>query len=169
MSKTIQDKKFVELTYTITDVKSGDVLVALEYPLGYVHGSNDILAPDILDELKGKSKGDIVEVIIDCNQLYGPRDEGLVFTDHIQNVPKNFHKIGTAILMESENGTAKNFIVTKIDEKTLTVDGNNPLCGREVKFTLKVLNVRKATNEELATGGAIAQLPDIGSANTIPI
>jgi FKBP-type peptidyl-prolyl cis-trans isomerase SlyD len=71
--------------------------------------------------------------------------------------------------MESENGTAKNFIVTKIDEKTLTVDGNNPLCGREVKFTLKVLNVRKATNEELATGGAIAQLPDIGSANTIPI
>jgi FKBP-type peptidyl-prolyl cis-trans isomerase SlyD len=169
MSKTIQDKKFVELTYTITDVKSGDVLVALEYPLGYVHGSNDILAPDILDELKGKSKGDIVEVIIDCNQLYGPRDEGLVFTDHIQNVPKNFHKIGTAILMESENGTAKNFIVTKIDEKTLTVDGNNPLCGREVKFTLKILNVREATNEELATGGAIAQLPDIGSANTIPI
>jgi FKBP-type peptidyl-prolyl cis-trans isomerase SlyD len=169
MSKTIQDKKFVELTYTITDVKSEDVLVALEYPLGYVHGSNDILAPDILDELKGKSKGDIVEVIIDCNQLYGPRDEGLVFTDHIQNVPKNFHKIGTAILMESENGTAKNFIVTKIDKKTLTVDGNNPLCGREVKFTLKILNVREATNEELATGGAIAQLPDIGSANTIPI
>ncbi len=169
MSKTIQNKKFVELTYTITDVKSGEVLVAIEYPLGYVHGSNDILAPDILDELKGKSKGDIVEVMIDCNQLYGPRDETLVFTDYIQNVPKEFHEIGITIPMESENGVIKQFIVTMIDEKTLTVDGNNPLCGREVKFTLKVLNVREATNEELATGGAPIQASDIGSANTIPI
>ena len=43
MSDTIQDDKFVELTYKIVDDKSGDVLFGVEYPIGYVHGHNDIL------------------------------------------------------------------------------------------------------------------------------
>ena len=158
-----------ELSYKITDQKTGDLLVAVEYPLGYVHGANDILAPDVLDKLKGKSKGDVVEVPIDCNQLYGPRDEGLVFTDFIENVPKEYHEIGTTISMQNENGSTKDFIVTKINDKTLTVDGNNPLCGRKVIFKLKILNVRDATDEEVTAGGAIKEIPDIGNSNTIPI
>ncbi len=169
MSDTIKDKKFVELSYKVTDLKTGNVLVTVEYPIGYVHGANDILAPDILEELKGKSKGDVVKVTIDCNQLYGPRDEGLVFTDCIKNVPKEYHKIGTTIVMENENGTTRNFIVTRVDDKTLTVDGNNPLCGREVIFTLEILNVRDATDEEISSGGALIASPNIGAANTIPI
>jgi FKBP-type peptidyl-prolyl cis-trans isomerase SlyD len=42
-----------------------------------------------------------------------------------------------------------------MDDETLTVDGNNPLCGREVVFTLEILTVRDATDEETRTGGAI--------------
>ena len=71
--------------------------------------------------------------------------------------------------MENENGSTRNFIVTRINDKTLTVDGNNPLCGRVVIFTLEVLNVRDATEEEIASGGAPGGSPDIGSADTIPI
>ena len=37
----------------------------------------------------------------------------------------------------------------------LTVDGNNPLCGREVVFTLEILGVRDATEEEEEDGQAI--------------
>lgn len=169
MNDTIEDKKYVELSYKITDTKTGDILVEVEYPIGYVHGSNDILAPAVLDELKGRSKGEIVEVPIDCNQLYGPRDEGLVFTDFIENVPKEYHEIGKTIVMENETGGTKTFIVTRIDEKTLTVDGNNPLSGRKVKFTLEILNVRDATEEEITAGGPVGMSPDIGTANTIPI
>ena len=47
MNDTIEDKKYVELSYKITDTKTGDVLVEVEYPIGYVHGSNDILAPAV--------------------------------------------------------------------------------------------------------------------------
>ena len=169
MKNTIEDKKFVELSYKITDQKTGDILVTVEYPLGYVHGANDILAPSVLNKLKGKSKGDIVKVPIDCNQLYGPRDEGLVFTDLIDNVPKEYRKIGTTIVMENENGSTRNFIVTQINNKNLTVDGNNPLCGRKVIFTLEILKVRDATDEEIAAGGAPEASPDIGIADTIPI
>ena len=155
--ETIRDGKFVELTYKVTDKKSGHVLTRVEFPLGYVHGHNEILAPSVHRELEGKSAGDVIEVPIDGNQIFGPRDESLVFTDHIENVPEEYRQIGTSILMENDKGQTRSFLVTRIDDETLTVDGNNPLCGREVVFTLEILTVRDATGEETRAGGAIVE------------
>ncbi len=169
MSETIQDGKFVELTYKVTDKKSGHVLTMVEFPLGYVHGHNEILAPSVHKELEGKSVGDVIEVPIDGNQIFGPRDESLVFTDHIENVPEEYRQVGTSILMENEKGQTRSFIVTRIDDKTLTVDGNNPLCGREVVFTLDILTVRKATDEEMKAGGAISAEADIDPSLMRPV
>jgi FKBP-type peptidyl-prolyl cis-trans isomerase SlyD len=161
MSETIENEKFVELNYKVIDVKTGDVLVTIDYPLGYVHGVNDVLSEQVTKELAGKMVGDIIEVPIDTEQLYGDRDESLVFTDRIENVPEEYREIGMTITMENDKGEPKNFIVTRFDEKTLTVDGNNPLCGREVVFTLEVLTVRDATDEELDLGGAVGADPDL--------
>jgi FKBP-type peptidyl-prolyl cis-trans isomerase SlyD len=155
MSEAIRDGKFVELTYEVTDKKSGHVLTRVEFPLGYVHGHNEILAPSVHKGLEGRSAGDVIEVTIDGNQIFGPRDESLVFTDHIENVPEEYRRIGTSILMGSDKGETHSFIVTRMDDKTLTIDGNNPLCGREVVFKLAILGVRDATDEEARTGEAI--------------
>lgn len=161
MSETIQDGKLVELTYKVTDGKSGRVLTCVEFPLGYVHGHNEILAPSIHAELEGKRAGDVIAVPIDGNRIFGPRDESLVFTDRIENVPEEYRRIGTSILMENDKGRTRSFLVTRVDDETLTVDGNNPLCGREVVFRLEILTVRDATDEELKAGGAIGAAPDI--------
>jgi len=169
MSETIQDGRYVELTYKVIDQKSGDVLVGVEFPIGYVHGANDILAPAVTEELVGKSAGDIIDVPIDCDQLYGPRDESLVFTDVIDNVPEDYREVGTTIVTQNEKGEARSFIVTRMDDKTLTVDGNNPLCGRQVIFKLEILNIRDATDEEIEAGGAIAVEPDIDKTHMVPI
>jgi FKBP-type peptidyl-prolyl cis-trans isomerase SlyD len=161
MSEIIRDGKFVELTYKVTDRKSGHVLTAVEFPLGYVHGHNEILAPSVHKELEGKSAGDVIEVPIDGNQIFGPRDESLVFTDNIENIPAEYRHVGTSILMENDNGRTRSFLVTRMDDETLTVDGNNPLCGREVVFNLEILAVRDASDEETRTGGAILAGADI--------
>jgi FKBP-type peptidyl-prolyl cis-trans isomerase SlyD len=155
MSQTIQDGKFVELTYKVTDKKTRHVLTRVEFPLGYVHGHNEILAPSVHKALEGKSVGDVIEVPIDGNQIFGPRDESLVFNDLIENVPEEYRQIGTSILMESNKGQTRSFIVTSMDDEKLTVDGNNPLCGRGVVFTLEILAVRDATDDETRMGGAI--------------
>ena len=154
-SETVQDGKFVELTYKVTDKKSGHVLTRVEFPLGYVHGHNEILAPSVHQALEGKSAGDVIEVPIDGNRIFGPRDESLVFTDRLENVPEAYRQVGTSILMENDKGRTRSFLVTRMDDETLTVDGNNPLCGREVVFTLEVLTVRDATDDETRAGGAI--------------
>ena len=157
----VRDGKYVELTYKVTDRRSGHVLSRVEFPLGYVHGHNEILAPSVHRELEGKSAGDVIEVIIDGNQIFGPRDESLVFSDDIENVPEEYRQVGTSILMENDKGQTRSFLVTHMDDESLTVDGNNPLCGREVVFTLQILTVRDATDEETRMGGAINAGADI--------
>ena len=169
MSDAIQDGKFVELTYKVTDRKSGHVLSCVEYPLGYIHGHNEILAPSVHKELEGKSAGDVIEVPIDGNRIFGPRDESLVFTDHVENVPEEYRQVGTSILMENGSNQTRSFIVTRMDSETLTVDGNNPLCGREVVFTLEILAVRDATDEEMKAGGAIGGEPNIDPSMMRPV
>lgn len=161
MRQVVNDGKFVELTYRVTDRKSGHLLTCVEFPLGYIHGHNEILAPSVHKELEGRSAGDVIEVPIDGNRVFGPRDESLVFTDRIENVPEDYRQVGTSILMGNDKGQTRSFVVTRMDEKTLTVDGNNPLCGREIVFRLAILNVRDATDEELKAGGAIVAGPNI--------
>lgn len=169
MQETIQNGKLVELIYKVTDKKSGHVLAGVEFPLGYVHGFNEILSPHVHAKLEGKCAGDVIEVAIDGNQIYGPRDESLVFTDRIENVPEEYRQLGTSILMENEAGQTRTFIVTRVDADTLTVDGNNPLCGREVVFALEILTVRDATDDETRSGGAMNRGADVDPSLLRPV
>ena len=167
--ETIKDGKYVELTYKVIDKSSGKVLTQVEFPLGYVHGVNEVLAPTVMAELEGGKAGDVIKVPIDCNQLYGPRDESLVITFPLKEVPEEYHEVGMSILMESDTGKTKTFIVTQLDRRTITIDGNNPLSGREVIFRLEVLLVRDASDEEIEYGGKVEAAPDIAGASKVPI
>jgi FKBP-type peptidyl-prolyl cis-trans isomerase SlyD len=169
MNETIRDGKFVELTYKVTDRKSGHVLTRVEFPLGYVHGHNEILSPSVHRELEGRSAGDVIDVPIDGNQIFGPRDESLVFTDLIENVPEEYRQVGSSILMENDRGQTRSFLVTWMDDERLTVDGNNPLSGREVVFTLEILTVRDATAEETRVGQAIVATADVDPSLMKPV
>jgi len=162
--------KYVELKYRVIDVKTDSVLTEVEFPLGYVHGVNEVLAPAVMQELEGRAAGDTIEVPIDCNQIYGPRDESLVIQENIHDVPEEYREVGTAILMENDQGQTRTFLVTRIAGDLITIDGNNPLCGREVVFRLDILTVRDATEAEIEAGGKVEEGPDLPrGANRIPI
>lgn len=161
IKEIITEGKLVELKYKVIDLKSEAILTEVEFPIGYIHGFTEALAPQVTAELEGKTVGEIIEVPIDCNKIYGPRDESLVVIDHIDNVPEEYREVGMSILMENEKGETKSFLVTRVDEQSVTIDGNNPLCGREVIFKLEILTVRDATEEEITVGGPVDAEPDI--------
>ena len=169
MNAIIEANKYVELTYKVVDQKTRQVLTQVEFPLGYVHGVTEILSPRVLEALEGKSKGDVIDVHIDCNDIYGPRDEALVVIEAIENVPEAYREVGTAILMENDNGETKSFLVTRVDARTVTIDGNNPLCGREVIFKLEIVMVRDATDEEIRHGGKVEAAPDLDNCRAVPV
>ncbi len=156
---TISDGKYVELTYVVRESKTGDVLTEVTRPLNYVHGVNEILAPTITRELEGKTTGQRVDLLVDCNALYGPRDESLVITEKVALVPRHYRQVGTQILMENNLGQMKSFLVAKIEGDKITFDGNNPLCGKEVIYQVKVLLVRDATDDEKEYGGKVEADP----------
>ena len=169
MSEAIRDGKFVELGYKVTDGKSGDVLTSVDFPLGYVHGRNEFLAPFVHKQLEGRCAGEVIEVPIDGHRIFGPRDESLVFTDRLENVPEAYRQIGVSILMENDRGETRSFIVTHMDGETLTIDGNDPLRGRDVVFKLEVLTVRDATDEEMTIGAAIGAAPNVDPSLMRPV
>jgi FKBP-type peptidyl-prolyl cis-trans isomerase SlyD len=173
MSPEIEDAvangKYVELMYKVIDADSKIVLTQVDYPIGYVHGVNEVLAPAVTAELEGRLPGDVIEVPIDCNKLYGPRDESLVIIEDIRNVPEEYREVGMSILMENDKGQTKTFIVTRVDRKSVTIDGNNPLCGREVIFRLEIKQVRDATEEEMEFGGMVEKVPDVEGTVKVPL
>ena len=76
-------------------------------------------------------------------------------------MPEEYRVVGMSILMENDQGKNKTFIVTRVDDKSVTIDGNNPLCGREVIFKLTIVTVRDASDEEMEIGGPVGAEPDI--------
>lgn len=165
----VADGKYVELKYEVIDAKTDSVLTEVQFPLGYVHGVNEVLAPSVMRELEGRTAGEVIEVAIDCDSIYGPRDESLVIVENVNNVPEEYRQVGTLILMESGNGRTQTFLVTRISGDVLVFDGNNPLCGRQVVFRLRILTVRDATAAEREFGGAIDAAPDIAGSVKIPV
>ena len=169
MREAIRSGKYVELTYEVLESESGRVLTGVEFPLGYVHGYNEIMAPSVHEQLEGRCAGEVIEVRIDGHRIFGPRDESLVFTDRLENVPEEYRQLGSLILMENDSGQARSFTVTRVDDETLTVDGNHPLCGKDVVFRLEVLTVRDATDAEMKSGEAIGAAPDVDPSAMRPL
>jgi len=65
--------------------------------------------------------------------------------------------LGAEVQMQNEMGEIKSFFVTKIEDGKLTVDGNHPLAGKELKVHIKILEVRDATREDAMTIGIPGQ------------
>ncbi len=163
----IEDGKFVELTYEVVDKKTSEVLSAVEFPLGYIQGISEILSPEVTAGLVGQIEGDIVELPVDVDQIYGPRDETLVATMPLDSLDEDLRKVGTMIPMENDKGERINFTVIKVNDDSIMLDGNNPLCGRKVIFVLKVITVRNPTDEEARLGGPVDDTPNFANAQPI--
>jgi FKBP-type peptidyl-prolyl cis-trans isomerase SlyD len=54
--------------------------------------------------------------------------------------------------MMNDAGEARKFTVTHIGDGKLTVDGNHPLAGKVITFNIKVVELRAASADEMASG-----------------
>lgn len=157
MSKeTIKVGKFVSLTYSICDL-DGNVLEQSDLPVNYIHGGETELIGGMDSAVAGKSPGDEVSITVSQEDGFGEHDPGLTFTDDIENVPPQFRQLGAEVQMKNEAGEVKSFFVTKIENGKLTVDGNHPLAGKELRVNVKVLEVRDATQEDAMNIGVPGQ------------
>ncbi|MEJ2529353.1 MAG: FKBP-type peptidyl-prolyl cis-trans isomerase [Gammaproteobacteria bacterium] len=145
----IQPGKYVSLTYTISDA-DGNLLEQNDIPVNYIHSGDTELIGGMDRAVLGKSAGDKVEMVVPPEDGFGEHHSDLTFTDDLENVPPEFRRVGAEVQMESESGEVKTFYVTKIEDGKLTVDGNHPLAGKTLKVSVKILEVRNPTPEDLS-------------------
>ena len=151
-SQKICRNKTVQFTYTIAD-DQGNVVEQVDLPVHYVHGAGNMgLIERIEQAMEGHMMGDSIKVELPPAEGFGEYDADLTFTDDLENVPPQFRKVGAQVEMANGEGETKTFIVSKIDGDKLTVDGNHPLAGKTATFTVKVLEVRDATQDEIRNG-----------------
>ena len=148
----ISDNKVVVLHYAVSD--SEDTLIDSSYdhsPLAVIQGSH-YLIPGLEDALVGHEAGDKFEVEVSAENAYGQREDGFV-----QTVPKAMFAgiedldVGSQLRATTDEGE-QTVIVIDVQEDEITVDGNHPLAGIDLKFDVEVLEVRDATKEELEHG-----------------
>ncbi len=138
--------------YAVSD--SEDTLIDSSYdhkPLAIIHGTG-YLIPGLESALAGHKAGDKFDVEVAAEQAYGQREDG-----YVQTVPKSLFEgiedldVGTQLRASTDEGE-QTVIVIDVAEDEITVDGNHPLAGLDLKFDVEILEVREATEEELEHG-----------------
>jgi len=147
----INQNKVVTFIYTIED-EAGVILEQSDLPISYVHGGKHDLFEKIEHELEGAVVSDTIAVSLTPDEAFGAHDPDLTFTDDIENVPMEFRHVGAEVEMMNDKGDSRQFVVTRIENGKLTVDGNHPMAGKVITFNIKVTDIRDATPEEITNG-----------------
>ena len=147
----IAQNTVISLNYSMFD-KDNQLIDKNVEPIVYLHGGYDNILPPVEKALEGHAIGDTVKVSMKAEEAFGEIDEQLVREEDVGLVPPD---IEVGMMFEThdpETGEARHFRITHIDAGKVTVDGNHPLAGMALRFEATVLEVRAASEEEIAHG-----------------
>ncbi|GAA5158660.1 peptidylprolyl isomerase [Viridibacterium curvum] len=141
----------VTLDYTVRD-PDGNVVDEGKQPLVYLHGGYDGIFLLIEEGLHGKKLGEKLEIKLQPDDAFGEYDESLVMIEDAQLFPPDI-EVGMAFERVGEDGEEDLiFRITDIEDGKVVVDGNHPLAGTALVFSITVAEVRQATLEEITHG-----------------
>ncbi|MFJ4386352.1 peptidylprolyl isomerase [Pseudomonas sp. NPDC089408] len=147
----IAANKAVSIDYTLTN-DAGETIdsSAGGAPLVYLHGAGNII-PGLEKALEGKQAGDELNVSIEPEEAYGEYLAELVSTLNrslFEGV--DVLEVGMQFHASAPDGQMQIVTIRDIDGDDVTVDGNHPLAGQRLTFQVKVVDVRDASDEEIA-------------------
>ncbi len=149
----IIENSVVEMHYTLTD----DQAITIDTsegkdPLSFIYGSGMII-PGLEKELKDKTDGDKLSVVVQPEEGYGVYNDQL-----IGEVAKNLFQddlelqVGMPVQAQNQDGSVQVLTVAEVKEETVVLDGNHPLAGKVLNFEIEIVSVREASAEELEHG-----------------
>ncbi len=152
--------KVVTLTYTLhLNDENGEVVQTVDEQRPFVHlfGVGTLL-PAFEENLEGLEPGDEFGFSLTAEEGYGnPNNDMIIELEkkifEIDGVvDDNLVKEGNTITMQDQNGNPLDGKVLAVKDNSVVMDFNHPLAGKNLYFKGKILDVRDATEEELAHG-----------------
>lgn len=148
----ITDNSVVSVHYTLSN-DAGTILDQStdDNPLIYLHGKGNIV-PGLEKALTGQTTGTQLDITVAPDEGYGNREEYMVETVN-RSMFEGLDEISVGKQFHAEGNTGPVVVtVTKIDGDDITIDGNHPLAGENLNFTIEIIAIREATEDELAHG-----------------
>lgn len=142
----------VAMHYTLTD-DSGQVLDSSNKgePLAYLHGHGNLI-PGLEKALEGAETGFKSKITVPPSEGYGEKNPQAIFEEPRASFSPDMELTpGMQVYAEGEHGPIT-FTVVKLTDQSVTLDANHPLAGKTLHFDVEIVEVRKATQEELAHG-----------------
>jgi len=148
----VKKDSVVSVSYSLKNSEGKQLDEASEdAPLAYLHGVGQIV-PGLEKELEGMTVGDKKEVTVTPAEGYGEIDPALKMEIPRANFPEDM-EIKTGQQFSSEMGDKHQvFTVIAQEGDKIRVDGNHPLAGETLHFSVKILDLRQATATELEHG-----------------
>ncbi|MFN5418355.1 MAG: peptidylprolyl isomerase [Flavobacteriia bacterium] len=157
---TIETNMVVSLNYKLTNHTTGEKIeeTSTDNPMVFIYGVQSII-PEFESNIAGKKVGETFKFAIESKNAYGEksadnhvaipltvffREDGKLNTDEVY--------VGATLPMSDNQGNNMLGTILEMNEETLTMDFNHPLAGVDLHFEGEVLELRPASEEELAHG-----------------
>ena len=136
----VENGKLVSVHYT-GKLTSGEVFDSSEGrdPLTFEVGSGQII-PGFENAILGKNIGEQVSITIPADEAYGPIREDLFIKVPKENMPGEV-EIGQSLSAQADNGQQVNLIVSEINDDHVMINGNHPLAGEDLEFSISIVEV----------------------------
>jgi peptidylprolyl isomerase len=111
-------------------------------PREFEVGSGQVI-PGFDKAVEGMAVGDSKSVRIEAEDAYGQRHDQLVQEVDRSLLPEDLDpKAGMALQSNSPDGQVMQFMVTAVNEETVTVDANHPLAGQALSFDIELVDIK---------------------------
>ncbi len=150
----IKRNQVVSISYTLKDPETGELIdqSTPDRPLKFITGLGHII-PGLENEILKMEKGESKEILVKSADAYGP-----VNPEAIQEINRSdlAHiedlKEGMILYAQDSQGHQIPVKIIKVSDDKVTIDLNHPMAGKDLLFNVKIMDVRDATEEELAHG-----------------
>ena len=148
----IEKDRVVRFHYAVAEVGQAPLesSKAVGEPLAILFGRGQII-PGLENAMDGREAGDSFKAAVTAADAYGERREGLT-----QRIPKKHfgdQKLapGMQVVLNTNFGP-RAVTIEKVGMSVVDVDLNHPMAGKDLEFDIEIIEVREASEEEIAHG-----------------
>ncbi len=120
-------------------------------PLVYLHGCGNLVL-GLEKGLKGMKLGEKETITVYPEEAYGEIDPSLKLKANKSQFPPEIKLEKDRILEREEQGVKQRFLIVAVDGDTVYMDGNHPMAGKTLHYSVEIVSIRPATEEELEKG-----------------
>ncbi len=121
-------------------------------PIEFLQGHGNII-PGLERELYEMSVDESKEVVVSAADGYGEIDPAAIIDVPRSEFPPSITlEPGVTLQVQDNEGNVMLAQIKEVGPDTVKLDFNHPLAGKDLHFSVKIIGLRAATEEEIAHG-----------------